>query len=63
MLERCSRASSFTLTTTPGARTENNSLRGCVRWLVEEQSSCKRIRSVYLVWIGWLDVGLVVDVD
>lgn len=27
---------------------------GGVCWLVEEQSSCKRIRSVYLVWLWML---------
>lgn len=52
VLGRSSLASSFTGTTTPGARTENNSLRG-VWWLVEEQSGCKRILCVYLVWL-WL---------
>lgn len=48
---------SFTLTATPGARTENNSLQGWgggVCWLVEEQSSCKGIQSVYLVWLWML---------
>lgn len=37
---RCSRASSLTVTTTPGARTENNSLKG-VWWLVENSQAVK----------------------
>lgn len=64
MLERRSLASSFTLTTTPRARTENNSLGGWggggVCCLVEEQSSCKRIRSIYLVWL-WMLTETTVD--
>lgn len=49
---RSSRATSFTVTTSPGARTEKNSLKGAW-WLVEEQSGCKRILCVYLVCL-WL---------
>lgn len=48
---RGSRASSFTVTTTPGGRAENDSLEG--GGLVEEPWGCNRILSVYLVWL-WL---------
>lgn len=56
MFVRRSCASSFTLTATPPLRGQGQKTTasggGC--WLVEEQSSCKRIRSVYLVWLWML---------
>lgn len=55
MFGRGSRASSFTVTATPGGRTENDSLEGGALGvlLVEEQSGCNRIPRVYSVWL-WL---------